>query len=495
MSIIPNLSIQARKHPVSEPQLNIFMQGVGFLAVGIAIGSIFLCEVSIPVRFVSLAIGCILCTVGIPRIIKYRNDSKAFKEYTPQWDKSRGMFDRFAQELNNWYAKDELPKSCDGDTAYYLRLQQDRLKNRHLLITYRITPGKNTLGTSTIPQKTLWYTADRSNENIDKHLAFLRDGSTIYERDTNEFMYDTVLHSPNEAQLDSLTLTCPNCGAVSLVSELTQGCRYCNTQFQITDLYPRVTNFHFVYTKSSSKGLAFNRNIVSISIAVVFVLSLIGMLADPDIAPPLALFGSYFTALLGGGIFGLLLSNILLIGMLFDRDGRKRIPMFRSLAAKGTIKRALSQYDPYFSFEKFEGQIISLIRMTVFAKDPAALTAYKADTLDTRFQDIIEMTHISSFVVKHIEQKGNILRMTLRTWWINYNDVNGKIKKTGDCIDVTISKDVSHTETPGFSITSVNCHNCGGSFDAVRQHTCPYCQTEYHMEQENWVVEDMQLIR
>ena len=169
--------------------------------------------------------------------------------------------------------------------------------------------------------------------------------------------------------------------------------------------------------------------------------------------------------------------------------------MFRSLAAKGTIKRSLSQYDPYFSFEKFEGQIISLIRMTVFAKDPAALTAYKADTLDTRFQDIIEMTHISSFVVKHIEQKGNILHMTLRTWWINYNDINGKIKKTGDCIDVTISKDVSHTETPGFSITSVNCHNCGGSFDAVRQHTCPYCQTEYHMEQDNWVIEDMQLIR
>ena len=47
----------------------------------------------------------------------------------------------------------------------------------------------------------------------------------------------------------------------------------------------------------------------------------------------------------------------------------------------------------------------------------------------------------------------------------------------------------------GFSITSVACPHCGGSFDAVRQKICPYYGSTYHMENEGWVIEEMKLIR
>lgn len=85
--------------------------------------------------------------------------------------------------------------------------------------------------------------------------------------------------------------------------------------------------------------------------------------------------------------------------------------------------------------------------------------------------------------------------MSLRTWWINYSENQGKVRKTGDCIDVELSRNVAVMEPPGFSITSVACPSCGGSFDAVRQKVCPCCGGEYHMENEGWVIDDMCLIR
>lgn len=496
MQFIPDLSTKRRTHNITPPDIRTLMQGIGFLAVGTIFASIFVCEVSILFRFISLMIGIVLCAIGIVLLRKYTNASKAFREYIPSWDKGRGIFDIFAAELNDWYNNHRTPTACDGDTVYFLQLQKDRLRSKELTMQQQIAPTKNnSMGTATLTRKSQWYTADNKFEQTTRHITFSRNNETLYERDIDEYMHETIIHNPNESQLDHMTLTCPNCGAVSLVSDLTSGCKYCNTHFEIKDLFPRVTNMYFYKTTSSGKFSNITRNTILCSMLVCFLFSLIGTLPDEDIAPPLALFSSYFAALLVGGLFGLIISNVILLFTAFNQDGRKRIPFFKSITAKGKITRTMRQYDRNFSIDKFEGQIISLIRMVVFANNSANLTACKATTLDPRFQNIVEMTHISTFVVKRIRKENNLLHMTLRTWWINYNDIDGKIKKTGDCIDITISKDISHAETPGFSITSVNCRNCGGSFDAVRQRICPYCQTEYHMEYDNWVVEDMQLLR
>ena len=92
-----------------------------------------------------------------------------------------------------------------------------------------------------------------------------------------------------------------------------------------------------------------------------------------------------------------------------------------------------------------------------------------------------------------MNREGDKLQLFLRTWWVNYSEQNGRVVKKGDCIDVVVSRDITRQEAPGFSITSVHCEGCGGSFDAVRQRRCPYCGSEYHMEKEGWVIESMKL--
>lgn len=55
-----------------------------------------------------------------------------------------------------------------------------------------------------------------------------------------------------------------------------------------------------------------------------------------------------FVTLIFGGITGLMLSSILLIIKQFNRDGRKRIPFWSYVTAKGKISRAFAPYDPVF---------------------------------------------------------------------------------------------------------------------------------------------------
>jgi len=49
------------------------------------------------------------------------------------------------------------------------------------------------------------------------------------------------------------------------------------------------------------------------------------------------------------------------------------------------------------------------------------------------------------------------MHMSVRTWWVNHYEEHGKVKKSGDCIDVTFRRNVEKQEAPGFSITSVSC--------------------------------------
>lgn len=105
----------------------------------------------------------------------------------------------------------------------------------------RVIPGKgNTFGTACLTHKSAWYTSDTTYEEIRHKFSFSNASGELYSRDTEQVMYETIVHSPNEQQLSFITATCPSCGAVNLVSNLTESCPYCGTKFRITDLFPRV---------------------------------------------------------------------------------------------------------------------------------------------------------------------------------------------------------------------------------------------------------------
>ena len=495
-TLLPNLKMNGRKEYVKQADINHLVKGVALLAGGILAASCITTELAFPVRGFLFCAGAALCVIGVPFLVKFYREVKAFKEYVPQWDKGRGIFDRMAKELNAWYEEGEEPVSCDGDTHYYLKLQRERLEDKGLRMQNVVRPVKGkSFGTAAFSRKSAWYTTDMLYEEISRELRFLKGAQTLYQRQVEQVMYEIVVHTPNEKETDHLMITCPNCGAVSPVAQLVEGCRYCGTRFHMRDLFPRVVNTYFIRTTSIMKHTTNQRRIMGILMLVMLLVSMPGAMISSEGVIPIALFTAYLTALICGGVGGFMITSFMMIGSLFQRDGMKHLPLFRTLRSRSRIKGMMKRMDPNFSYEKFEGQMVALIRMAVFAKEPQNLTAYCGGKRDDRFEDIIEMTYTNGMCLQKVRQNGNVLHLTLRTWWINYSEVNGKIIKTGDLIDATFAKNVTRRETPGFSITSVNCHSCGGSFDAVRQRNCPYCGTEYRMEEDYWVIEDMRLVR
>lgn len=102
------------------------------------------------------------------------------------------------------------------------------------------------------------------------------------------------------------------------------------------------------------------------------------------------------------------------------------------------------RYDKNFSFDKFEGQLVSLVRMAVLAEKPEELACYRADAREPLFSDILEMTYTNGICLNGIRMEGNIMHMSVRTWWVNHYEEHGKVKKSGDCIDVTFRRNVEN---------------------------------------------------
>lgn len=495
MENYPGLDSKPRNSVRQPEEIDLF-KGLAWMAAGVVGISFLATSVSIIFKMIFCILGMIFLGIAGKWIRKYSAAYKAFQQFVPQWDSRRGIYDTFAEELNEWQKNGVLPACCDGDTLYFLKLQKERLKKKGLIMVNQVMPVKGTgFGTATLSRKSSWYTTDMIYENIHRKIRFDDRKETIYEREVEQVMYEIVVHTPNDEQLSNITMTCPNCGAVSRVAALEDGCRYCNTRFRITDLFPRVANLFFLKNRSTASVTGMISQSVFFCMLTVLLLEIPFLLFSQSDFLPGRLAVCFLSAGVGGGIIGWILASMRLFLSLFDGDGMKHISLFKWMSSKKKITDLMKKYDTNFSFDKFEGTIVALIRMAVFAEDPETLACYRGGKRSAEFADILEMTYTNGICLNSVRMDGNILHMSLRTWWVNYSADGKHIRKTGDCIDVELSRNVAMIEPPGFSITSVSCPYCGGSFDAVRQRCCPYCGGEYHMENEGWVIDDMRLLR
>lgn len=485
-----------RRITVREASGGDLFKGAVAIAAGTTLISCLTLDISTGLKGALLVVGCLLCLYGAKWVRKYLKDDKTYREYAPEWDDKHFIYDRFAKGLNAWYRQEELPEDADGDIAYFLKLQRERLRNKGLQMEKRVVPTKGTgYGTGKRSRKSLWYTTDMFFEQVSGTLAFHNANETVFEQQSEMTMYEIVAHTPDTTRADQIRVTCPQCGAVNAALKLEEGCPYCGTRFRIRDLFPRVVNFFFIKTKSIASYKQIFTQTMTLSMASVFIITLFHNIFTNFRALPSMLFNSFMMALLAGGMIGYLVGDARLLAAVFDRDGMKHISLLKWTSSKRKITNTMLKYDKNFSFDKFEGQLVALVRMAVLAEKPENLACYAAGTRDAQFADILEMTYTNGLCLNKLWLEGDQMHMSIRTWWINYYENDGKIKKCGDCIDTVFVKNISRQEEPGFSITSVFCPDCGGSFDAVRQRICPYCGKEYHMENESWIIEKMHLIR
>ncbi|MBO5486808.1 MAG: hypothetical protein J5988_07770 [Eubacterium sp.] len=396
------------------------------------------------------------------------------------------IYNSFVKELTEWAKEGSLPESGNQDTAFYLELQQSRLKKRNIRMEYRFLPGKNQDSPHCVERKDGKYTNKMVFVGVNREICFFRGNSCKFRDKKDMILYQIITWLNDSSVNREEPYCCPNCSAVSPVKLLLTGCPYCGTRFQMTDLFPKVTDFFclddFSLGENEMEGMVKKAVIAGGGIGFLLngLISLGGGFS----------LGRMIMMMVVFAFFGYMaLSFALLCGLL--KGSASAAPLLaRRNDARKKITALLKQYDPGFSYEYFVNKMISSLKMILFSEDRSNLVVWQGEISEDAFRDIIDTAYKGAIGLNSYKVEGKYCYLDIDLYMVDIHD-GSRIYKKDDVFRMKVCKDITKPEDYGFSIRKVQCRGCGGSFDASRIKYCPYCGREYDMKDDNWVVLDI----
>lgn len=394
------------------------------------------------------------------------------------------LYRDFAGELEAWSRNGREPSLGNQDIRYYLELQEARLKKRSLQMEYQLTlrgEDYDTVYSNTYRDRI--YTNVLAVSAYMKKLIFYRDGKKVYEKKEPQNFYQTITRmeqpSPEER------CCCPNCGAVSPVKKLLEGCPYCRTRFLMQDLFPKVTGYYFEHDFSMGKKEAdakLKRWLFG-GAASVFVLSVAGALIRGE--RPQILF-SLLGSIPIGAFAGYFVMNLCMALGLFGYAGRNLPRAMLTAGTQNKLTRLMKPHDRNFSYEYFVGRVLGLLKILIFADHQKNLAVYAGEEELPDCSDIVESSYRGSIKLYRCWAENGYCYVDLEVYMTDVYDT-GSISTKNDRYRMTVYRKLQKDSDLGFSIKKVQCAGCGASFDATRERRCPYCDREYHLEEDDWV--------
>ncbi len=285
--------------------------------------------------------------------------------------------------------------------------------------------------------------------------------------------------------------TCPNCGHQFKTAEINRSCPYCGTYFENLESYPYVTSFYSVPSIVERNKLQKNlKKIVLIPAVIIGLIVLISsFLSNPDYPILLKIFIGFFSAFFAGAMtaFGVYMSYSFFLLIKVFYEAFRSLKLFGGLFSPRKLQRLMKESDPKFSYEYFEGRLITLFRSIAFADQRNDLSIYSGSGDLSFLDDIIDLSYRGSSAVKDFKIEDGIIHITMKVYMQVIRYVSGISRSDEDYL-ITLKKKAAARDL-GFAISKVQCRNCGASFDALHQKNCPHCSTPYELCQDDWMIE------
>lgn len=395
------------------------------------------------------------------------------------------IYRAFTGELEEWSRTDKTPATGNQDIRYYLELQRERLRKRGLRMEYRFRlRGEHLDNIYSTTYKDRIYTNKMTSSSYLQKTTFSRDGKVLYEKEDTQRFFQTITWM--EQQRPEETYCCPNCGAVSPIKTLLDGCPYCHTRFLMSDLFPKVTGYCLVHDFFMNEKEAKRKSFrwVLGGILVTFLLALPATVRDSGlIGLPLCLLASIPM----GAFSGYFTMSVCMLFHLMGAAAGQAVRLPNVAGTKQKINRLLQPYDPNFSFEHFSGKIVNLLKIMIYTDDVSNSPVYDGQGTIPNFSTIVESVYQGSMGFNKGWVKDGYCYLDLDVYMSDIYD--GKIiHRQSDMFRIVVCKSIKKGEDLGFSIKKVQCTGCGGSFDATRKRICPYCGNSYHLGEDDWVV-------
>ena len=407
----------------------------------------------------------------------------------------------YTEELTKFFQGGPYPQRASADLRFGLDCQRNRVAKLGLTMQKKFEKD-GAENEKTYEHVQFPYTYTLTKNRCDYETDFYRNGQQIGRSDiTEETLYTGILNKQTQAQEH---YTCKNCGHTDLLSKFTSGCPMCGTAYEMPQVYPCISGYYTRPTVISKKlykwmlkGGTWYFGIIGAILGLVAGLS-ISEEQGYGLAGTIAM-SIFAITLFGGGL--LLFSFIFFHLMLGPALAAKKATQMSSEAkdnqataqSKMRMERDIGRYIPEFSYEYFEEKVLSLLRGIVFSENRDKLTIYDGQDQLSYMDNIVDVEY--SGLLEYIGSSvvDNVLRLSVKANVVCAYYENERVNFKKQVFNVILAKKVK-AEDYGFTIHAVNCKKCAGSFDAIHVSNCPYCGAEYHLIEDNWVVNQVMCV-
>ena len=401
------------------------------------------------------------------------------------------FFHDFVSQLSYWSTNGIPPKNCSPDVKYALALQAQRLRAHNVVAQHHYCKTSENDSTEL---SSSWSNKDFANQVAYRHFITVKDyyinGKRTFSVHEPEVLYSVITKLQNGHS--DKTYCCPNCGAIDTVRTLLEkGCPNCKTRFIMSDFFPQVTTYFSVrdYSQQSKKADKYLSRFTLIGGAIgLFGSMLITLLVSPQTFFSIESLGIWASAAFSfAGLFCVSSAFIAIIHSLSTSfNTRPKVSLQHN--AKYKLPKFMKQFDPGFTYEYFVGKAMAMTRIMVFSSDYRNLAVYAGPPIINTYRNIIDVQFNEVISVNSCTVKGAYCYLDLFVYTINTYCYGTQISKKNERFRIVLCKNIMNDTDYNFSLQKVQCNSCGGSFDATKMHKCPYCNSDYHSGEDDWVV-------
>ena len=408
---------------------------------------------------------------------------------------SGNLFETFCSEYQNLLGSDGRSLSMVDDLQYAIELQKKRLESKGLRMECEITPrGHFPHGEISREWSDGMFRSHMDIRSCNWKRRIFEGTKRVFQDSQDKMLYTTATDLITGARnVENETYTCPNCGNVTTIGKLREGCPYCGTHFELQDLYPRVGGFYYVKeiggTEKEVKKDVFR---FMIPCAVIFgAFGLIVSLFNQEEIKILWILGLlFFTAFSAGAgaVLGYFVWASLKLGSIFYEAIRALQLLPGVMGSKKRYENELKNSTPDFSFDYFANKVGTLAKMLVFSENPAALPICVGDHIDNPYSDVVDALFRGPVIIRSFKKEGNFCHIKADAEFDLLHKTKLGFINRRQYVTLFLARDMTQPLRKYYSVKKVSCRNCGGSFDASRYDHCPFCGTEYDIRKEDWFV-------
>lgn len=402
--------------------------------------------------------------------------------------------DAFLDSYHDWTLHGKGLIYASRELRYCLNEQKKRLQEKGITAEERYEHVEDEIKGSLLKEGDP-YEASIVYREGKRILTYRKGEKTLKEYTQPVTFYGCLLDKKN---YEDRLCTCPNCGHQTLLSKLNDGCPYCGTVFETEDSYPCFTSFYTVNNIVERANLMDRLKkrmlIVGIS-AGLLIFAIYFFYNSREYVWYFRILASLFMGGFCGAVsafMAYMFSSMVLVAKAFYEAGRS-LPLLSGLKTRKKLTAKLQASDPDFSFEYFEGRILSLLRTIAYADDRDTLSIYCGQQDLSALDDLIDIQYRGVLQLKDVDISEDMTRIKVKAFLSNTYDRDRIYRKDENYL-LTVERESGSRTDPGFAFLRIQCPNCGGTFDALHEKNCPHCGSSYDLAHDDWVIREIRKI-